>query len=132
MRLAVQLPRYVAVSALALAVDFTSFLALARAGLDPTLAGALGYAVGLLVHYGLSRRFVFVSASPKTERRLVVEFAVTGLAGIAITAAVIALAHDVFGLGAVAAKVIAVVVSFLAVFALRRQFVFAPSQRPAE
>ncbi|HOV02894.1 MAG TPA: GtrA family protein [Kaistiaceae bacterium] len=129
MHIAVQFPRYVAVSAAALAVDFGVFLGLTRLGTDPTIAGALGYAAGLVLHYALSRRFVFVGRGEKSERRLFTEFALTGFVGIALTAAVITVAHDVFGFAPVTAKVAAVVVSFLAVFVMRRSVVFAEATR---
>jgi putative flippase GtrA len=57
--------------------------------------------------------------------RLFGEFVLSGLAGMGVTALVIALATEVVGLAALPAKVLAAAVSFLAVFALRRTVVFS-------
>ena len=90
------------------------------------LAGAIGYACGLALHYMLSVRFVFdAAAAHKGQSRLVAEFALSGLAGMAITALVIAVTVDLGGMPLLPAKILAVGVSFLVVFALRRGVVFA-------
>lgn len=124
--IAPQLSRYVLVSALALAVDFVVFLTLAGAVMRPSLAGAAGYAVGLAVHYALSLRHVFDARSTaKSEMRLVSEFILSGIAGLAITTIVIAAATELAHLPPLAAKMAAVVASFLVVYALRRCLVFA-------
>ena len=122
-----QLSRYTLVSAVALGLDFAVFLALAHgAGLKASSAGAIGYSAGLLLHFALSSRFVFDTGSTRKSRvRLFCEFAASGLVGVAITAAVIALAVDVAGLLPVIGKAIAVAVSFASVFVLRRTIVFA-------
>ena len=89
--------------------------------MNPPLAGAIGYALGTGLHYLLSTRFVFdARATDKVQARLFGEFALSGLAGMGITALVIALATEAFGLAALPAKVLAAGASFLIVFALRR------------
>ena len=91
-----------------------------------SLAGAAGYAVGMVVHYILSSRFVFKTrGSQKSERRRFVEFLISGLIGITLTGVIIAAATEIFGVTPIAAKVVAAAVSFAAVFAIRRSFVFA-------
>lgn len=122
-----QLVRYACVSALALALDISVFV-LARHGdfMSPPLAGALGYAMGLLLHYVLSVRFVFDAAAPlKARRRLFAEFVASGLLGVFITWSIIHIATGGFGLGAGAAKVLAIAISFLGVFIVRRTIIFA-------
>ena len=121
-----QLSRYTIVSALALVLDFTVYLLLAAGGMTGALAGAIGYACGLALHYMLSVRYVFdAAAAHKGQSRLVAEFALSGLAGMAITALVIAVTVDLGGMPLLPAKMLAVGVSFLVVFALRRGVVFA-------
>lgn len=121
-----QLSRYAVVSALALAVDFAVFLALNGVIGYPTIAGVAGYACGIIVHYQLSRRFVFGAAgSAKSAHRLFSEFVASGLLGLAITAGVIAFATSALGLAPIAAKVLAAGASFLGVFLIRRHIVFA-------
>jgi putative flippase GtrA len=121
-----QLSRYTLVSALALILDFAVYLLLAAGGTKVALAGALGYACGLALHYVLSVRYVFdARAAHKGQYRLFAEFAVSGLAGMAITALVIAAAVEVCGMPLLPAKALAVGMSFLVVFVLRRSVVFA-------
>jgi putative flippase GtrA len=121
-----QLSRYTLVSALALVLDFAVYLLLAAGGMRGALAGAIGYACGIALHYMLSVRYVFdAAAAHKAQSRLITEFAISGLAGLAITALVIALTVDLGGMPLLPAKMLAVGVSFLVVFALRRGVVFA-------
>ncbi|HEY7669055.1 MAG TPA: GtrA family protein [Hyphomicrobium sp.] len=127
-RLAVmpQLSRYAIVSVLSLALDFAVFLALNGALGLPTLAGVSGYGCGILLHYHLSRRFVFdTSRSLKSGHRMLSEFVASGLIGLAVTAGVIALATTGFGWSPIIAKVAAAGASFLGVFLIRRTIVFA-------
>jgi putative flippase GtrA len=121
-----QLSRYGLVSAVALTLDFAVFLALNGAIGYPTLTGVAGYACGIVVHYQLSRRFVFDAArSGKSGRRMFSEFVASGLVGLAITAGVIALATWGFTLAPLTAKILAAGASFVGVFVIRRTVVFA-------
>jgi putative flippase GtrA len=123
-----QLSRYSVASALALALDFAVYLALTTSAVSPPLAGVVGYALGTALHFLLSTCFVFdARATDKLHARLLGEFALSGIAGIGITALVIALATQGAGLAALPAKVLAAGASFLVVFALRRTVVFAKS-----
>jgi putative flippase GtrA len=127
-RLAVvpQLSRYTIVSALAFALDFAVFLALNATFGRPTLAGVAGYGCGIVLHYFLSRHFVFqATRSKKSVHRLFSEFVASGLIGLAVTAGVIAAATSVLGWSPIAAKVLAVGASFVGVFLIRRTIVFA-------
>ena len=124
--LANQVSRYAVVSVLALALDFAVYLAIANAGTKPVLAGVAGYALGMLLHFSLSTRFVFKRKDvAKTETRLFLEFIVSGIVGMIITAGVIAVGTDMLRLSPLLAKVFAVVMSFMAVFVLRKSVVFA-------
>jgi putative flippase GtrA len=119
-----QLSRYSLVSALALGLDFTAFLALTVSAASPLVAGVIGYTLGMALHYMLSSRFVFDAyATNKIHARLLGEFALSGIVGIGVTAFVISLATQA-GLAALPAKVLAAPASFLMVFALRRSVVF--------
>jgi putative flippase GtrA len=120
-----QLSRYALVSTLALGLDFAVFLALNGAIWHPTLSGVAGYACGIVLHYQLSRHFVFATAaSAKSAHRRFGEFVVSGLIGVAVTAAVIAAATGM-GASPILAKVMAAGASFLGVYAIRRAVVFA-------
>lgn len=124
--LANQLSRYTVVSAMALGLDFTVYLALAGGAYRAAFAGIVAYAVGMLLHFSLSTRYVFKRRSvSKSDARLFTEFLISGVAGLAITAVVIAIMTDGLGFSALAGKVCAVVLSFMAVFVLRRSVVFS-------
>ena len=121
-----QLSRYTVVSALALGLDLLIYMALVGWGVMAALAGVVGYSSGMILHYALSCRFVFKrEMTAKTETRLFTEFAASGVAGLILTAVIIALAHNWLGLTPFIAKLVAVVVSFSAVFILRRSVVFS-------
>lgn len=131
--LANQLSRYTVISAMALGVDFAAYLALADAGYPAPIAGVIGYAIGMLLHFSLSTRYVFKKkACGKSDGRLFTEFVISGAAGIFITALVISAATGIFHLSALTAKFCAVAISFLAVFLLRRGVVFAARPGKAE
>lgn len=125
-RFSTQAISYLVVSVLALAGDTSVYLALAAWGIAPMLAGGVGYALGLIAHYLLSRLFVFdASATAKGNARLFAEFAASGLLGLGLTMAVIAVAVGVLGLALLPAKIAAVGLSFVAVFLIRKYMVFA-------
>jgi len=126
-----QISRYSLVSALALALDFAVYLMLIAGDMKPVPAGVIGYSAGLALHFLLSIRFVFDTAGcNKALTRLLGEFAVSGLVGIASTALVMALAIDLAGLPGVPAKVLAAGASFLFVYWLRCSVVFKASRSP--
>jgi putative flippase GtrA len=115
------------VSGVALGFDLISFVALGKHGLSALPAGVIGYMTGLMVHYALSSRFVFdTAAARKPESRLFVEFVLSGLVGLLMTACTIALMTDLAKATPLVAKGAATVLSFIAVFVLRRSVVFKP------
>ena len=123
--MAPQLWRYAAVSAFAISLDFAVFLALNSAIGHPTLSGVAGYACGIVLHYQLSRQFVFATAgSAKSAHRRFIEVVGSGFVGLIVTAVVIAAATGV-GVSPIVAKVMAAGASFIGVYAIRRAIVFA-------
>jgi putative flippase GtrA len=134
-RLMPELSYYTIVSVVALGVDLVVFNGLVFADMRPALAGAVGYAIGMVVHFVLSSRYVFdTSGSEKTNARRFGEFALSGAVGLAITWALIHLATDVAHLPAMFGKIAAIGTSFIVVFLLRRGIVFAgraPAATPA-
>ncbi len=128
-RLFGQLSRYAIISVVALIVDFSIFLGLTSTGAAASLAAALGYSAGLVLHYILSICFVFEAArTGKSHGRLFMEFVFSGLAGLITTVAIVTVAVQAFGLTAGVAKICAVGISFAMTFALRRYLVFAWSR----
>ncbi|MFT3732834.1 MAG: GtrA family protein [Hyphomicrobium sp.] len=128
-----QLSRYSVVSVIALATDFGVYLSLCALAVNAPVAGVIGYAVGMIAHYALSSAFVFdVAHARKSAPRRLAEFAGSGLLGLVLTGFIIAALTTHFAASAIFAKAIAVVVSFLAVFLLRRWIVFAPASNANE
>lgn len=117
--------RYGAASGVALLLDVMTFLGLIDRGLAPALAAALGYALGLGVHYLLSRALVFGSSRVGIERlREAGSFVLTGLAGLAMTASLVHLLAVGAALPVWLAKSVATGVSFVALYAMRRAAIF--------
>jgi len=120
--------RYAIVSGLALACDVGIYAAGVKlSGLVPPAAGAIGYAMGLFVHYALASQWVF--PDPSGERRTVAtfgKFAASGVMGLAMTTAVIGGLTTSGMADAFSAKAVAVVTTFVVVFLVRRSFVFVP------
>lgn len=118
------LTRYLAASILSLCVDMGAFLALCALGIAPWWAAFVSYALGIIVHWLLSVRFVFaatIGAGPTRGQQ--VQFLLSALMGLAITVGVVALL-TALGIMALAAKGAAVLVSFIAVYLVRKHVVF--------
>lgn len=121
-----RLMRYTLVSAMALAADTGSFLALLALGTAPTPASAVGYTLGIGVHWLISSRFVFSEtlAAPGLERlRQKVLFTAAALAGLVLTTLIVGVA-TYLGVDPRLAKVVAVGASFMTTWSLRHWFVF--------
>ena len=117
--------RYLLASVTALAFDVALFSTLVALGTDPTIASAVGYCAGIVVHWTVSANVVFTGktragAALHIQRAL---FAGSALVGLAITVATVELL-DRFGFHAITAKGVAVGVSFVAVYAMRKWGVF--------
>ncbi len=118
--------RYLIASAGALAVDMGSFLALLALGAWPAAASAASYSCGILAHWLLSSRAVFVGAvaargSLRTRQKAL--FVISALAGLGLTTAMVGLG-DVFGVDPRLAKLGAIAASFLLTWGIRVRVVF--------
>ncbi len=128
--------RYGIVSVGALACDLVVYAAVVQVGVLPAAAGALGYVIGLLVHYTLSSCWVFPDPGERRTVPTLAKFVATGLLGLMLTTAIIGILTTLGLATPFLAKAIAVGSSGLAVFLLRRAYVFAAAPcgwlRPAE
>ena len=119
--------RYLAASAVALGFDMASFLVLLAMGLHAAPASALSYTLGILVHWYISSRAVFVAGvaerGPARTRQKAL-FVVSALIGLALTAGVVGLG-SALGTDPRLAKLAAVGVSFAATWLIRARIVFA-------
>lgn len=119
--------RYIAASAAALSVDFALFMAALSLGVPPTLAAAIGYMAGIVCHWLISSRIVFVGRLAKigADRwQQQVLFVGSAAVGLGITMAIVGVGSS-YGLDPRIAKAVAIVVSFQAAYLLRRKIVFA-------
>lgn len=117
--------RYLAASVVALAFDMATFSSLVAMQFDATWASAIGYCVGIVIHWLVSANIVFAGKTREGAGLHLqqVLFAGSALAGLAITVGVVEILSDA-GMHAIAAKGAAVGISFVAVYALRKWGVF--------
>ena len=119
--------RYIAASAISLGVDFAIFMLALSAGVPPAPAAAIGYIVGILCHWLISSRMVFIgqiAQSTAARRQQQALFVLSALVGLGITTGIVGLGTR-YGLDPRIAKGIAIVVSFQATYVLRKRVVFA-------
>lgn len=119
--------RYLAASVVALGFDMGSFLMLLAVGMAAASASALSYSLGIVVHWFISSRAVFVDGvaerGPARTRQKAL-FVASALIGLALTAGIVGLGSAI-GIDPRIAKIAAVGVSFLATWLLRARVVFA-------
>jgi len=119
--------RYIGASVAALGIDFAIFMATLSLGLTPALAAACGYMAGIVCHWVISSRMVFigqVASVGAARRQQQALFLLSALVGLGITTGIVGLGSR-YGLDPRVAKGIAIVVSFQATYVLRKKVVFA-------
>lgn len=116
--------RYLLASIIALSGDVALFLALSGAGAPSALSACSSYLTGMLIHWGLSIRFVFTCDRPSHGQRIA--FVASALAGLLVTVAVVE-AVIFLGFSHAAAKLVAIPISFGTVYAIRKYGVFSPA-----
>lgn len=115
--------RYLVASIIALCGDMLLFLGLLQADVSPAAAGFVGYAGGLLLHWMISIRFVFTPSDRATHGQRL-GFVASAVVGLAITTGLIS-GLSATGLAPALAKLVAVPVSFLSVYVIRKYGVFS-------
>lgn len=118
--------RYIAASAIALAVDIGSFLALLALDAPAAAAAASGYSLGIVAHWLVSSRAVFTAGvaerGPERTRQKAL-FVVSALLGLGLTTAIVGLG-GLAGLDPRLAKLIAILASFTLTWLMREKIVF--------
>ena len=124
---------YTAVSAFAWLVDVAIlFFAAMQLGLPHYLSAAIGYTVGLLVHYLLSVRYVFVYRRMAGQWRTeVLIYVLTGLLGIVLSALIVHVG-SLLNLPLIVSKIIATGITFAAVFVVRKVALFTSTDSGLE
>ncbi len=133
-RLGVDLVKYGAVSAGALALDVGTLLVLNKAlGVNYLAAAAVGFTAGLALVYALSVRFVFSDHRSLRPSQEMLGFLVTGLFGLLLNEALMELFVEHFALSVAAAKGSTAGFVFLFNFTARRSLLFsAKADKPRE
>jgi putative flippase GtrA len=119
--------RYIVASGGALAVDMGLFMAALTLGVTPVAAAALGYCAGIVAHWLMSSRAVFVGNLAEkggARRQQQMLFLGSALVGLALTMAIVGIGHKL-AIDPRLAKIIAIGVSFQVTYLLRRKLVFA-------
>ncbi len=118
--------RYLAASAIALGADMAAFLLLLHSGIAATAAAAMGYALGIVIHWLLSSRAVFTDGvaqrGPERTRQKAM-FVASALFGLALTTLVVGTGTGL-GLDPRLAKIGAIAISFTATWLLREKLIF--------
>jgi len=118
--------RYTAVSAVAWLVDVcVLYLAALQLGLPEYLSAAIGYSVGLVVHYLLSVRYVFnyrrMAGRAPVELAM---YALAGLVGMVLSAGIVHIG-TLLHMPLIVSKLVATAAAFVAVFGLRKVALFS-------
>lgn len=114
--------RYLLASICALSSDMAVFLTLNHVGAPPLLAAFGGYAIGLIVHWTISIRFVFDTGEGPTHAQRA-GFVASALLGMGITLGIVSSLGGM-GISPVLAKCLAVFVSFSTVYLVRKNVLF--------
>jgi putative flippase GtrA len=126
-----QVPRALAASVLALAVDFAILeLCVRWLGLPAVLSAVIGYLTGGVLQYVLCSVWVF-STSLKSDAVGFVAFTILSLVGLGITWIVMLVGHDYAGAPVEVAKGVAVGLAFTWNFLSRKYLLFRGTSHPA-
>ena len=124
-RVADESVRYLAASALALAIDFGLYSGLIRlAGIDYLVAAPIGFAAGLATVYAMSIRWVFRHRRLQSAHTEFVLFALIGLAGMALNQGVVWAGVEKLSLSYELAKVVSAGTVFGFNFVFRKLLLF--------
>lgn len=121
--------RYLMASALALGIDMGTFMVLLKIGSAPAPASAAGYAIGIVAHWLVSSRAVFIDGvatrGPERTRQKAM-FVISALIGLALTTAIVG-GGTSLGLDPRLAKLLAIAAAFTTTWLLRAKLIFRPA-----
>lgn len=119
-----QFIRYVFVAGIAASADTACLYFLNhRFGINPLVAAAAGFLLGLLVNYWISTTWVFESTGRSGQEFAL--FAAIGVGGLAWTELILWVSVDVAHWSVMAAKALSLVLVLVWNFGMRKKFVFA-------
>lgn len=123
--------RYFACSALALAADASTYWVALRLGAAYQFAAAIGFVAGVSIAYLLSVRWAFRQRSVANPQVEFLIFLAIGIAGLALTEALLWFQISVCGFGPMVAKLVAAVGVFMFNFVARKLVLFTRGSAPA-
>ena len=125
-----ELIRYGVTAIVALAADLIGFqVAVHGLGWDVRIGAGVGFAIGLVVNYVLSTRWVFRQRAVTNRSWEFVIFAAIGVFGLGMTLLIVETLHVRFGVWELIAKGVAVVIVFGWNFLARKICLFAAPPR---
>lgn len=110
----------------ALVVDMGSFLLLLETPIPAGVSAAIAYSLGTVVHWVLLSRTAFRHGTHSEGRARIVQkaaFLLTTWGGLAITTAIVSVA-DIMGSDVRLSKCLAIGISFVLAYLVRKRFVF--------
>lgn len=124
--------RYFIASVGALAVDMGSFLLLLKTPLQPGVSAGIAYTIGIMAHWVLLSRSVFQDGThergvKRTKQKAA--FLTTTWAGLGVTSGIVGLAAAL-GANVIVSKVVAVAISFVMNYLIRKKFIFTAQRQP--
>lgn len=122
--------KYFIASVGALAVDMGSFLLLLNTPLQPGISAGIAYTFGIMAHWVLLSRSVFEDGTHQRGRARTKQkaaFLTTTWAGLGVTSGIVGLA-GFLGANVIISKGIAVAISFVMNYLIRKKFIFTASR----
>lgn len=119
--------RYLFASTVSLSADLLVFISAIHVGIPAVSSAVAGYMSGLVIHWLMSSRFVFLGAirpSGAERSRQKLLFIASALAGLGITTSVVGWGLR-WGIDPRATKLIALCISFQATYLIRSKVVFS-------
>lgn len=124
--------KYVMASVLSLGVDLLVFFTLLHGSAPAVMAATVSYSCGILCHWAISTRVVFLAPAPPTKairHYQKILFVGSALLGLALTSAIVALGYELH-IPPQYAKAGAVIASFVVTWLLRQKIVFGDHSGP--
>lgn len=122
-----QFIRYFAVSLTALGIDYSTYIILINyKNIEIAEAAVIGYFVGFIFSYFLFSKVVFnvSNVNLKEKGKQIFLYLLSGFLGLAMTYVISSLSVLIIGNNIHAAKIIAVMISFIVVYLFRKYIVF--------
>ena len=116
----IQFFRYFFVGGIAAVVNIGALFVLKESGVNLIVANIIGFTLGLIVNYLLSRKFVFAEEKMENGVFEFITYAVIGVIGLAIDTFLVWLFTEQMGLWYIFSKVLSTVIVFVWNFVARK------------